>query len=501
MKLREQVENCKLLQKKISAYEYAMNVIYYDSATVAPAESSEDRGIIMGILTEEMYHIFVNDEVEKMLIFLLDHTSELDEQTVKEVEQLKEAYDRQAAIPVKEEVAYKELINQAENVWQRAKRDNDYESFAPVLQKVFDANKKRASYMKPDEKEYDVLLDLFEKDMTQEKLDQYFEELKKPLVELVQKVQNSDVEIRDDFLYRKYPVEQQREFSAYLMEVMGIDTERCIIGESEHPFTTGFNRDDVRMTTHYDEENVADSMYSVIHEGGHALYELNIGKGLKYTCLAKGTSMGIHESQSRFFENIIGRSENFIQFIFPKMQEIFEEQLQDVTAHEFYLAVNKSQPSLIRTEADELTYSLHIMVRYEIEKLMIAGEVKAEELPELWNKLYQEYLGVEVPDDARGVLQDTHWSGGSIGYFPSYSLGSAYGAQILHYMKKELDVDGLVAAGNLKVIQDWLAERIYKYGSMLTPEEIIENCCSESFQPDYYIKYLEEKYSKIYELI
>ena len=303
----------------------------------------------------------------------------------------------------------------------------------------------------------------------------------------------------DSFLHRHYPVESQRRFSDYLMDVLGLDRAHCTIGETEHPFTLEFNNKDVRITTHYNEDNMASSMYSVIHEGGHARYELNIADEVQYTCLSGGVSMGVHESQSRFYENIIGRSRPFIQAVFPKLQEFFPQQLCDVTEEQFYRAVNKAQPSLIRIEADELTYCLHIMVRYEIEKQLIGGTLAVKDVPETWNRLYKEYLGVDVPDDKHGCLQDSHWSGGSFGYFPSYALGSAYGAQMLRNMEKEIDVWGPVSRGDLSGVSGWLKERVHQFGGLLTPAEVVQNACG-SFDPTVYTDYLANKYSQLYGL-
>ena len=270
-------------------------------------------------------------------------------------------------------------------------------------------------------------------------LDKFFATLRERIVPLLHAVMEKEPP-DDSFLRRRYPVDAQRKFSDYLMEVLGLDRAHCAIGETEHPYTLEFNNKDVRITTHYHEDNVDFSMYSVIHEGGHAKYELGIADELQYTCLAGGVSMGVHESQSRFYENLIGRSLPFIQAAFPKMKELFPEQLADVTAEQFYRAVNKVQPSLVRTEADELTYCLHIMVRYEIEKRLIGGTLEVKDVPETWNRLYQEYLGVDVPDDKRGCLQDSHWSGGAFGYFPSYALGSASAPQMLKNMEADIDV-------------------------------------------------------------
>ncbi len=240
-------------------------------------------------------------------------------------------------------------------------------------------------------------------------------------------------------------------------------------------------------------------MFSVIHEGGHALYDMGSADELAYTNLDGGVSMGIHESQSRFYENIIGRSREFVEYIYPKMQELFPTQLAGVTSEAFYRAVNKGEPSLIRTEADELTYSLHVIIRYELEKKLMDGSLQVADLPAAWNALYKEYLGVDVPDDTHGVLQDSHWSGGSIGYFPSYSLGSAYGAQMLSVMEKELDVKALVARGEIAPITAWLREHIHRHASMYEPMDLFEKTCGK-FDPQYYIDYLEKKYTALYNL-
>ena len=241
-------------------------------------------------------------------------------------------------------------------------------------------------------------------------------------------------------------------------------------------------------------------MYSTIHEGGHALYELGVEDQYNHTCLSGGASMGIHESQSRFYENIIGRSLEFIELVFPKMQEIFPQQLENVTAYDLYRAVNKAQPSLVRTESDELTYSMHVMIRYEIEKRMIDGSLEVKDVPAAWNALYKEYLGVDVPSDTLGCLQDSHWSGGSIGYFPSYALGSAYGAQMKHVMESQLGpIAPMIAKGDIASITGWLREHIHRFGNFKKPDAIFEDACGK-FDPQYFAEYLTEKYSRIYGL-
>ena len=284
------------------------------------------------------------------------------------------------------------------------------------------------------------------------------------------------------------------------MEVMGLDRNYCGIAETEHPFTTNFNNKDVRITTHYYENDLVSSMYSVIHEGGHALYELGADDCYNFTVLQGGVSMGIHESQSRFYENIIGRSHAFIHAIFPKVKELFPEQLADVDEAMFYRAVNKAQPSLIRTAADELTYANHIMIRYELEKQLIGGTLEVKDVPAAWNRLYKEYLGVDVPNDTMGCLQDTHWAGGMIGYFPSYALGSAYGAQMLVKMQEDLgDVYTDVAKGDLSKVTAWLKEHIHCHASFKKPGALFEEVCGK-FDATYYTDYLTKKFTELYNL-
>jgi carboxypeptidase Taq len=240
-------------------------------------------------------------------------------------------------------------------------------------------------------------------------------------------------------------------------------------------------------------------MFSVVHEGGHGLYELGADEKYNFTALAGGVSMGIHESQSRFYENLIGRSQAFIHAIFPRLKEFFPEQLADVDGEMFYRAVNKAEPSLVRTESDELTYSMHVMIRYEIEKQLIGGTLEVKDVPQTWNALYKEYLGVDVPDDKHGCLQDSHWSGGMFGYFPSYALGSAYGAQMLRNMEKDIDVWGPVSKGDLSAVTGWLKDKIHKYGSLLEPAQVVEQACGD-FDPTVYTDYLAAKFRTLYGL-
>lgn len=498
MEIEHALQQLESLQKKLYAYHCADSSLYLDAVTTAPSDTSEGRGVAMSILAGESQKLMTCPETKALLDELSARAGELDLVHRREVEELRRSCEQLTRIPADEYMAYKELCNRADDVWHKAKAQDDFALFCPVLQELVDYNRRFAGYYDASKAPYDALLNEYERGVDRKMLDSFFATLREGLVPLIHKI-GEKPQIDDSFLHQEYPAAQQKAFADYLMEVMGLDRSHCGLGETEHPFTLEFNNKDVRITTNYDEHNVASSMYSVLHEGGHALYELGIRDDLQYTCLAGGVSMGVHESQSRFYENLIGRSRPFVEAIYPKVQELFPQQLGGVSAEQFYRAVNKAQPSLIRTEADELTYSLHILIRYELEKLMLNGEITVDEIPVLWNAKYKEYLGLDVPDDAQGCLQDVHWTQ-SYGYFPSYALGSAYGAQILAAMEKDFDVFAAVREGKLTAVRDWLKEHVFSIASVSTPDEWIRAITGEPLDPDYFLTYLERKYSALYEL-
>ena len=495
--IQKTVERYRTYLEKLRAYEHAMRLMSYDMSTVMPKGAGPVVGDTFGVLSEAMYDMVTSPETEAMQREILEHRDEVDSAIVRTAELAMEERARIACVPKDEYVQYTIDRTTADQVWHEAKLKSDFPMFLPHLEKLIAAKKRFALYYKPDAPVYDTMLDAYEKGLNTATLDKFFATVRERLVPVIAKIQSQpDV----SFLHRYYPIAEQRIFSDYLMDVLGLDRKYCIIGETEHPFTTSFTKYDVRITTHYHEDAVEASMYSVIHEGGHATYERNIGDDIARLPIGGGVSMSVHESQSRFFENIIGRSEPFIEAIFPKMQEIFKEQLKDVTAHEFYVAVNKAEPSLIRTEADELTYSLHVMVRYELEKRLFNGDLAAKDLPKEWNRMYKEYLGIDVPDDRRGVLQDSHWATGLFGYFPSYAVGSAYGAQLIKRMEQDLDVWTFVRKGDLRPIVAWLTEHIYRFGCRKEPGKLMEEAFGAPFDPTYYTDYLTKKYSELYRL-
>ena len=487
------------IEATAAAYGHAMGIMALDAATAAPLGAADGRGRTMEVLSKVVYDLAASADTRELVEYLTAHADELDPMHRRQVEIRKRDCDQLTRIPQEEYVAYNVLLNKAEGIWRVAKQNDDFAAFAPTLAEIVDFNRKFAGYYDPDKAPYDALLNEYEEGLTMQTLDGFFAKLRDVIVPLVKAI--SEKEQPDTaFLEKSYPIEGQKQLAKYLMDTIGLDPDRCTIAESEHPFTCGFNNRDVRITTHYHEYHPTFAVFSTIHEGGHAIYEMGVEDAYNHTCLTGGASMGIHESQSRFYENIIGRSREFIELIFPKMQEIFPQQLGGVTAEDLYRAVNKAQPSLIRTESDELTYALHIMVRYEVEKQLIDGTLAVRDVPAEWNRLYREYLGVEVPSDTLGCLQDSHWSGGSIGYFPSYALGSAYGAQMKHVMESELGpISGYIARGDIASITAWLREHIHRFGNFKKPDAIFEDACGK-FDPKFFADYLTEKYSKIYEL-
>ena len=499
MTLEQALARMNELEEAQSAYGHAMGSLSVDGDTVAPKQSVIGRSKTLGYLSGVTYQLLVNDEVKEALQTILDSADKVTPAQRRRAELLKEDYDEMTRIPMDEYIAFTALSSEASAVWHEAKEKSDYPMFSPYLAKLIDYRRRFAAYKDNTKPAYDVLLDGFEKGTSTAMLDPFFATLRERLTPVILAIKEKPAP-RTDFLHGDFPIWKQRLLSDRVMAMMGIDRERCGIAETEHPFTAGLNKWDVRLTTHYYVDDVSDNLYSILHEGGHALYELGVADELQFTCLSGGSSMSIHESQSRFYENYVGRSLPFCRALLPVLAELFPAEMAGVTPEMLYAAVNRAQPSLIRIQADELTYSMHVMIRYELEKLMIAGEVTVDELPKLWNDMYKQYLGVTVTNDREGVLQDSHWSGVSFGYFPSYSLGSAYGAQMLRAMEKEINPWPSVEKGDFSPVTAWLGERVHRHGRLLTPAQLLQNAIGEPFDPTCYTDYLTEKFSKLYNL-
>lgn len=486
---------------KAEALKMALTLFNWDSSTEAPKDAVELTSKYVGILSEGYYHAFINDEVCD-LVKKLETANNLTDTQKRIVAKTKEAFDSTRDIPAEEFAAYQTLLAKSDAAWQTAKAENNYAGFAPVLAQLIDYNKRFAGYKAKargyDGPLYDILLDDYEKGFTTKTLDTFFAKLKTAIVPLVQTAVKNNHLISNDFNFLSYDIDKQAEISRKLAQHIGFDFNCGVIKTSAHPFTTNLHNKDVRITTAYYENNLESAMFSTIHEGGHALYEMHVDDALTGTPAA-GISMGMHESQSRLFENNLGRSEAFWTPLFPMLQEAFPKQLSDITLEHFVKAINKSVPDLIRTEADELTYCLHIMVRYEIEKLIFNGNVDVNDLPKLWNDKYEEYLGIRPQTDSEGILQDIHWAIGLFGYFPSYAIGTAIAAQIYAHLKKIMPLDTYLRAGNFASINDYLKENLHRFAGSKTTDELLTGLMGEGFNPDYYINYLTEKYMKLYQ--
>ncbi|MCC3373220.1 carboxypeptidase M32 [Cohnella sp. REN36] len=491
------------LTRQLRQYEELLGVVYWDMRTGAPRKGIELRSEAVGTLSAETFRIATSTEMGE----LLDRLSEpaafeaLGEIDRKLVEETRKDYDRNRKLPPELYREYVVLTSQAESAWEEAKANRDFPGFLPYLERIIDYNRQFIALWGVKRTPYDTLLDMYEPGTTVAEMDRLFGELRTRLVPLSEAIAANGDRPDTSFLQGTFDVAAQKRFSLYILKQMGYDFEAGRLDESVHPFATGLNPGDVRITTRYLEDDVTSALFGTIHEGGHALYEQNIGKDLAGTPLGSGTSMGIHESQSRLWENMIGRSRGFWERYFPELQRHFPGQLDGVSAEAFYRGINVVEPSLIRIEADELTYNLHIMIRYEIEKMLFNEGLHPKDLQEVWNDKYKGALGISPRHAGEGVLQDVHWSGGSFGYFPSYSLGNMYGAQIMDTAQRKIPaLNDQIAAGELLPLKEWLTGEVYRFGKLLQPSEIIRRISGQPLQSSYLCDYLEAKYKEIYRL-
>ncbi|MCT6922678.1 carboxypeptidase M32 [Metasolibacillus sp.] len=488
--------------KKMQNYHEAISVIYWDMRTGAPKKGLEQRAEVIGTLSSEVFALQTSNELGEMLAALEAKQGELDFVTKRLFEEVKKSYDESKKIPADEYKAYVILQAKTENAWEEAKEKSDFALFLPYLKEVVAYQKKFINYWGiKNGSPYNTLLDKYEPDMTTDILDKVFGQLRETIVPLVKAIQASPNKPDTAMLFKHFPKEGQHAASLELLEKLGYDFDAGRLDETVHPFMIGLNSGDIRVTTKYDENDFRSAVFGTIHECGHALYEQNIDPKLMGLPLATGTSMGIHESQSLFYENFVGRNPAFWQNNFEVLQKNSPAQFGDVTVEEFLAAINFVEPSLIRIEADELTYPLHIMIRYEIERELFNGDLQVEDLPKVWNDKYEEYLGVRPANDGEGVLQDTHWSGGMFGYFPSYALGYMYAAQWKHAMDKDIpNFDELCGKGELLPIREWLTDKVHQYGALKKPFELLNEATGEGLNAQYLADYLKEKYTKLYQL-
>lgn len=485
--------------EKAANLQAAMSLLAWDQETYMKPGSIHRRAKQLSDLAS-FHHQILQLELFPILESLMDY--EFDHPIKqRNIEQAYKIVAKEVLLPENFVKEWAETVSEAQCAWQIAKANSHYPTFEPLLRKVIQLARQKAGYFGYEESPYDALLDEYEPGITRKQVQHFFETIKKPLLTILDHIQNHEFFIDDQFLFYHYPKEKQLLFSNHILTNLGFDFDRGRLDISVHPFTMGLAPEDVRITTRVDEKDITMSIYSTIHECGHALYEQGLNPKMYGLPISEPCSLSIHESQSRFWENNIGRSFTFWQFYFPILRSYFPEVLGEVTLEQMFKAVNKVKPGLIRISADEVTYHFHIMLRFELECALIDGELTTDELPSAWNEKIRSYLGLDVPNDTQGVLQDIHWSHGAFGYFPTYSLGSFYAAQFYHYMEKSIgSIDRYVKEGNFQPLRQWLQEHIFRYGRLYSSEELCKKATGETLNVSYFLKYIISKLNAVYEM-
>ncbi|GAA4460946.1 carboxypeptidase M32 [Nemorincola caseinilytica] len=489
-------EYVQLLQKAADINNAAA-VLGWDQETYMPPKGAAFRGRQLATLASLSHELVTSPRMSELLAQLRTDKG-LDELQKANVLRSNEDHDKNSKLPPAFVEELSLLTSECFNAWIEARRQNDFGIFAPSLTKMVALKRRQAELYGYKAHPYDALVDEYEPGANVAMLDRLFDGIKQQLPPILATIKAAP-QVNDDLFYRHYPRQQQWDFSVAVLKTMGYDMEAGRQDISEHPFSTSFAPTDVRVTTRVDEHNYASLLWSTIHEGGHALYEQGLPEEQYGLPLGAAASLGIHESQSRLWENCVGRSEAFWQYFYPQLQAVFPQQLADVTATDLYKACNKVEPSLIRTEADEVTYHFHVLIRYEIEKQLIEGTLQVADLPAAWNEAYQKYLGITPPDHKTGVLQDVHWSHGSFGYFPTYTLGSFYAAQF--YIKAQEAIPTLltdIAAGKTSDLLAWLRTNIHRHGRRYYSDELCELVTGKRLDPTYFLNYIKQKYTGIY---
>lgn len=480
-----------------SAYEMALTIIGIDKQTVAPAAGASYRdprtAYLAGTLFEKKNDPCYKQVMEDLL------KEDIHEELRKELRMELEELNKTQSIPQDFYVAHYERCDASFDAWLKAKKDENYAYFQDHLKAMIEDQKQLIAYRHRPESIYEQLLLDNENEVSIAFYDDFFETIKQELVPLIQKIRQAK-QPETQFLEKEFPISKQKEFMKQVLSYIQYDPTWGYQNESEHPFTTGVCENDLRTTTKYLLNQPVSAILSTVHECGHAYFEHNVHPKFEGTILAKNIKMAMHESQSRLLENYLGRSRGFWEYLYPKFQETFSDSLKEVSLDAFLWAINKVEPSLVRTEADEVTYPLHILIRYELEKEIFQGKLAVEDLENAWNQKYQDYLGIQATKPSEGILQDVHWSDGGFGYFPTYALGSAISAQIYHTMEQKIDVEEALKTGHFEIVMNWLKEHVHQYGASLTFQEILQKTCHESFNIHYYVDYLKKKYSVLYGL-
>lgn len=471
----------------------------WDQRTYMPPAGGAGRAEQLATIGRLAHEHFTADEIGH----LLDQLAPLADQPHSDdgalVRRTRRDYDQARKLPAEFVAEWAKARSLANKAWEDARRTNDLAMFQPYLDKSFEFAKRQAEYLGYTEHPYDALLDQFEPGMTTAQVRTLFAELKAGTVPLLKAIVDSGVQVDDSILHQPFDEGKQEQFGVEVTKRFGYDWTRGRQDRTVHPFAMSFHPDDVRITTRFRPDFLNAALFGTMHEAGHAMYEQGVGRSLARTPLAHGASLGVHESQSRMWENLVGRSRPFWQANYARLQELFPDQLGGVDMETFYRAINKVQPSFIRVEADELTYNLHVMLRFELETAMLDGSLKATDLNEAWNAQMQELLGITPPEPSDGVLQDTHWSSGLIGYFPTYTVGNVLSVQLWESaLHDHPSIPDDIARNEFGALLGWMREHVHQYGRKLMPNELVQQATGKPLQAQPYLNYLRTKFGDIY---
>jgi len=499
--MSEKLKKLMTLLAEVADLNHTQALLSWDQQTYMPPGGAEARGHQLATLGSIAHQKFTSDEIGSLLGDLEKEFSgaDADSDEARLLDVTRYNYDLATRVPADFVAEFALVTSKAFEAWVEAKEKSDFSIFQPHLGKVVELNQRFVTFFPPTDHPYDILLDQYERGMKTADVQVIFNTLRPQQIELIQAIAEKE-QVDDAFLKVEYDDQTIWDFSEELATSFGYDWKRGRQDKAAHPFTTNFSINDVRITTRF-EETPPNMLFSTMHEVGHALYELGSKQEFERTPLAGGASLAIHESQSRMWENLVGRSLPFWEYFYSRFQILFPSQLGNVDLHTFYKGINKVQPSLIRVDADEATYNLHIMLRLELEIAMLEGTVEVKDLPEMWNIKMQEYLGITPPNDAKGVLQDVHWSYGNLGYFSTYALGNLVSSQLWEKITADIpDLDGQFRAGEFGALLDWLREKIHVHGSKFKPQELVQMVTGSKIDPTPYVHYLKKKFGAIYGL-
>ncbi len=499
-KIKNSLVTVKVYDKDLKALEGILALLLWDQEVYMPQKGIEGKARQTGYISKLSHEKLVSDELGQALEFLRSNSDKLRLEDKAIVRNLYHSYEKGVKIPTKLVTEIAETSAKSQKVWEEAKRSSDFDKFEPYLTKLVKLKRQVCEEVGYKDSPYDVLLDKYEPYMKEGVLNEVFSNLRDETIKVLNMIKGSKVRSKmDKIKIPPIPIDIQKKLNKSVVADLGFDFSSGRVDEAEHPFTTWIATHDIRFTTHYYEENFVQALMSSIHECGHSLYEQNRDERLAFTSLDEGVSLGIHESQSRTWENQIGRSKAFCKYFIKKARKLYKKGFSKLSADDLFLLLNEVKPGMIRIRADEVTYNLHIVLRFEIEKELIRGKIKPKDLNEIWIEKMREYLGIKPKNDAEGVLQDVHWSSGLFGYFPTYSLGNLYAAQFCLQMEKDIrDIDRKIEKGNFKPILKWLTDKIYRFGHIYTADELCRKVTGKELDSKYFVKYLNKKYGEIY---